>query len=203
MGNGIAVGGRLCDRRIVSEGDGIIMNRRILITSAGCGPCNNLMRSLLHDDASTVLIGCNSDRFVLKLSPAHRNFLVAAPDSEDGPSHAFDRDLRAVIAQAAVDLVIPGNDDDALLLARLHEREPLPCHTFLPTAKTIALCHDKYALYLLFRDQNIPVATTYPVSDRASLNEAWRALPRDRLVPGSPRPRFGEPPRCDADQAWH
>ena len=26
------------------------MGRRILITSAGSGPCNNLMRSLQHDD---------------------------------------------------------------------------------------------------------------------------------------------------------
>ena len=56
------------------------MSRRILITRAGSGPCNNLMRSLRHDDASTVLIGCNSDQFVLKRSPAQRNFLVASPD---------------------------------------------------------------------------------------------------------------------------
>jgi hypothetical protein len=180
------------------------MSRRILITRAGSGPCNNLMRSLLHDDASTVLIGCNSDRFVLKQSPAQRNFLVSAPERE--PSHAFDQDLRAVIARAAVDLVIPGNDDDALLLARLHECKPLPCRTFLPAAKTIALCHDKYALYELFRRNKIPVATTYPIHNRASVIEAWHALaPRDLAWC---RVRFG----CaslgatmvrDADQAWH
>src|SRR5216683_19260 len=98
---------------------GTTMSRRILITRAGSGPCNNLMCSLQHDDASTVLIGCNSDRFVLKRSSAQRNFLIAPPDPEGGPSHAFDRDLRAVIERAASDLVIPGNDDDALLLARL------------------------------------------------------------------------------------
>ena len=167
------------------------MSRRILITRAGSGPCNNLMRSLVHDDASNVLIGCNSDRFVLKRSPAQRNFLVALPDPEEGSSHAFDRDLRAVIARAAVDLVIPGNDDDALLLARLHEREPLPCRTFLPAAKTIELCHDKYALYLEFRRHNVPVATTYPVSDRASLNRsvARAGATRPRLVPDPPRLR--------------
>ena len=182
------------------------MSRRILITRAGSGPCNNLMRSLARDDDSNVLIGCNSDRFVLKLSPARRNFLVAAPDKGDGPSDAFDRDLRAVIARAEVDLVIPGNDDDALLLARLHEREPLPCRTFLPAAKTIELCHDKYELYLLFRRHNIPVATTYPVSDRASVAEAWRALaPRDlawcRIRHGCAS--VGATKVQDADQAWH
>jgi carbamoyl-phosphate synthase large subunit len=164
------------------------------------------MRSLLHDDASNILIGCNSDRFVLKRSPAQRNFLVAHSDPGEGSSHAFDQDLRAVIARAAVDLVIPGNDDDALLLARLHEREPLPCRTFLPALKTIALCHDKYALYELFRRHDIPVATTYPVSDRASLNEAWRALaPRElawcRIRHGCAS--VGATMVSDADQAWH
>jgi len=164
------------------------------------------MRSLLHDDASTVLIGCNSDRFVLKQSPAQRNFLVAAPDSEGSPSQAFDRDLRAVIARAAVDLVIPGNDQDALVLATVHEREPLPCRTFLPAVKTIALCHDKYALNVLFRGRNIPVATTYPVSDRASLIEAWRELaPRElawcRIRRGCAS--RGATMVRDADQAWH
>jgi glutathione synthase/RimK-type ligase-like ATP-grasp enzyme len=182
------------------------MSRRILITRAGSGPCNNLMRSLERDDASTVLIGCNFDRFVLKQSPAQRNFLVAPPEAEGKPSCAFDRDLRAVIERAAVDLVIPGNDDDALLLAQLHEREPLPCRTFLPAHRTIALCHDKYALYELFCRHEIPVATTYPVSDRASLEEAWRKLaPRElawcRIRHGCAS--VGATMVSDADQAWH
>src|SRR5262245_4811240 len=182
-----------------------IMSRQILITSAGTGPCNNLMRSLLHDDSDTVLIGCNSDRFVLKLSPAQRNFLVSPPDPAVGSSGAFARDLCAVIAQADVDFIIPGNDDDALLLARLHEREPLPCRTFLPAAKTIALCHDKYALYEAFRRNNIPVATTYTVRDRSSLHLAWDALAPRGLA--WCRVRHGCASKGatmvrDADQAW-
>src|SRR5262249_47764284 len=172
----------------------------------GSGPCNNLMRSLLHDDSSTVLIGCNSDRFVLKQSLAQRNFLVAPPDPKDEPSNAFDRELRRVIVGAPVDFVIPGNDDDALLLARLHEREPLPCHTFLPAAKTIALCQDKFALYEVFRNHEIPTATTYAVHDRASVIAAWHALaPREfawcRIRYGCAS--IGATMVRDADQAWH
>src|SRR5713101_6237496 len=119
------------------------MSRRILITSAGSGPCNNLMRSLLHDDASIILIGCHSDRFVLKQSRAQHNFLLPPPDSEEGRSPAFDQALRSVMASARVDLVVPGNDRDALALAGMHKRTPLPCRSFLPTVKTIALCQDK------------------------------------------------------------
>ena len=49
------------------------MSRRVLVTSAGTGPSNNLMRSLVHGDPSSVLAGCDSDRFILKKSPAQRN----------------------------------------------------------------------------------------------------------------------------------
>lgn len=175
------------------------MSRRILITSAGSGPCNNLMRSLLHGDASTFLIGCHSDRFVLKQSRGQRNFLLPPSDS------AFDQALRSVIADARVDLVIPGNDRDALVLAKLHEQTPLPCRSFLPTFETIDLCQDKYILNLRLRDRGVPVPRTYAVSDRASLNEAWDALDRRDLT--WCRIRKGAASRGatmvrETDQAW-
>ena len=125
-------------------------SRRILIMSAGSGPCNNLMRSLLHDDDSTVLIGCHSDRFVLKQSRGRRNFLLPPADSA-----GFDWALRRIIAGAKVDLVAPGNDRDVLLLAQMQEHAPIPCRLFLPSVKTIALCQDKYALNVLLRDRGV------------------------------------------------
>jgi biotin carboxylase len=158
------------------------MSRRILVTSAGSGPSNNLMRSLLRADPSTFLVGCHSDRFVLKQSPAQRKFLTHAPDSnsQDGNFGAFDQELRAVVTSAQIDLVIPGNDRDACVLAEMSERTPLGCSTFLPAARTIALCQDKYVLNMRLRDQGVPVAQTYPVTDHVSLVEAWRALaPRE------------------------
>jgi hypothetical protein len=181
------------------------MSRRILITSAGSGTCNNLMRSLVHEDPSIVLIGCNSDRFVLKQSPAQRNFLLPPFDPDEGLSPAFDEPLRSVLATASVDLIIPGNDRDALALAGMHTRTPLPCRTFLPALETIALCQDKYALTVLLRDRDIPVPRTCPVSDRTSLIEAWRALAPGELA--WCRIRRGAASRGatkvrDADQAW-
>ena len=67
-------------------------------------------------------------------------------------------------------------------------------------ARTSTLCN------LLFRDQDIPVPRTYPVSDRVSLVEAWRALaPRDSPGAGFARAalRVGATKVRDADQAWH
>src|SRR5687767_8982579 len=114
------------------------MSGRILITNAGNGPSNNLMRSLAHADNSTILIGCHSDRFVLKLSYAQRNFLLPPRASDEaGVDAEFDRALRSVVESADVDLVIPGNDRDARALAAIQERDALSCRTFLPALETI------------------------------------------------------------------
>lgn len=182
------------------------MPRRILVTSAGTGPCNNLMRSLLRADPAIFLVGCHSDRFVLKQSPAQRKFLLQPSDSQEGNFDSFDQALRAVVASTQIDLVIPGNDRDARVLAEMNERTALSCSTFLPATKTIALCQDKYVLNLRLRDQGIPVARTHPVTDYVSLVEAWRALaPRElawcRIRRGAAS--RGATMVRDTEQAWN
>jgi hypothetical protein len=95
------------------------MGRRILVTGAGSGTSNNLMRSLLHADPSTVLAGCNSDRFILKKSLAPRNFLLPPADKA---AAGFAAALREAIERAAAELVIPASDHDVWQLARIHAR---------------------------------------------------------------------------------
>jgi carbamoyl-phosphate synthase large subunit len=183
------------------------MSKRILVTSAGNGPTNNLMRSLARADDSTILIGCHSDRFVLRLSLAQRNFLLPprAPDGA-GVDADFDRGLRFVVDSADVDLVIPGNDRDARALAAIQERDALPCRTFLPALGTIEMCQDKYVLTSFLRDRGIPAPRTHALTDAASVEAAWRSLaPRDLAwcrirrgyaSRGATKVRY-------AEQAWH
>jgi biotin carboxylase len=189
----------------VSSINGSKMSKTILVTSAGSGAVNNLMRSILRGDGSTTLIGCHHDRFILKKSPAHRNFLVSAADPEDRPSEDFDQALRSIVAIAGVDLIIPGNDHDALVLARIHESRPLPCCALLPSSETITLCQDKYALYVRLRDGQIPVPRTYPITDRTSLDEAWSAVAPGKLAWCRIRRGVGSRGATkvrDPDQAW-
>ena len=180
------------------------MSKRILITSAGSGPSNNLMRSLLHADASTFIVGCHSDRFLLKKSPAQRNFLLPGV-AADGPGTALEPALRQLLRTQDVHLAIPGNDRDARMLAALQQREPLPCRTLLPALKTIDLCQDKYLLNQLLRDHGIPAPLTYPITDRESLLEAWRALDPADLAWCRIRRGFasrGATKVSDPGQAW-
>jgi hypothetical protein len=178
------------------------MRRRILVTGAGSGPSNNLMRSLLHKEPATVLFGCHSDRFTLKKSSAQRNFLLPSLDLDEA---GFEQALRCVVESAGVELIMPGGDRDARALASIHERAALPCRLFLPAVKTIDLCQDKCALSLFLRERGIPAPRTYALSDGASLSEAWRALAPRELAWCRIRRGFasrGATKVRDLEQAW-
>ena len=100
------------------------MAERLLVTSAGTGPSNNLIRSLRAGRPSVAIIGCHDDPFVLTSSTADRRYLIPS----DGPGWA--RTLRRIARAEGVDLVIPATDPDTLALSRA--RAGLARHLFLP-----------------------------------------------------------------------
>lgn len=179
------------------------MSRRVLVTGAGSGPGNNLMRSLARGEPSAALVGCNSDRFMLKKSPAQRNFLLP---SLEGDESSFESALRAIFSTVCIDLIIPGNDRDARALAAMHEREALGCRSVLPKLRTIDSCQDKCTLSLFLRARGIPAPRTYPLTDRDSLESAWKGLEPRRLAWCRIRRGFasrGATKVRDVDQAWN
>jgi carbamoyl-phosphate synthase large subunit len=148
---------------------------RILITGAGSGESNNLIRSLQTGDPTLFIVGCHADRFVLKKSSADRNYLV--PPS----SHPHFPDvLRHIIGREEITLLIPNNDADVKAVSQL--RDELPCSLFLPSKRTIELCQDKYELAIFLRGQGVPAPLTYPVTSYDSIDELFRQFrPRSPL----------------------
>jgi hypothetical protein len=176
------------------------MSKRILVTGAGSGPSNNLMRSLTLGAPAHVLLGCHSDRFMLKKSPAARNFLLPPLDANEGAGL-----LAQVLESAQIDLVMPGNDRDALALAAMRARGPLAARTLLPKLKTIEICQDKCALSLILRERGIPAPRTFALSDRESLAAAWDSLAFPGLAWCRIRRGFasrGATKVRDVEQAW-
>ncbi len=150
------------------------MRRRVLITRAGSGASNNLIRSLRAGSPSSLIVGCHDDPFVLKQSPANPNYLI--------PSHAYPEFLNAlrhVIHKERIDLLIPTTDSDVKVLAE--HRNRIPCRLFLPRSETIELCQDKYALGELLRSRGVPAPATFLVTDLASIDDLFA-----RLAPRSP-----------------
>jgi carbamoylphosphate synthase large subunit len=145
-------------------------SRRLLITSAGNGAGNNVIRSLRAGDSSLRLVGCHSDRFILKTSAADRQYLVPAR------SHpAYADAIRRVVAAEKIDLVIPITDVDVRVVSRL--RAKIPCRVFLPRSATIRLCQDKYVLSRFLRERGVPAPATFVVTDLAQVTGLFRRLP--------------------------
>jgi len=105
---------------------------RVLVTRAGTGASNNLIRGLRAGAPDLVVIGCHSDRFFLRRSQATRNYLIPSLDHA-GLAAA----LRFAAAKERIDLIIPTTDADVRAVSDL--RASLPCRVFLPAPSTIEL----------------------------------------------------------------
>jgi len=149
--------------------------RCVLVTCAGTGAANNLMRSLRAGDASVRIVGCHSDPFFLRKSSADSNYLLPSPRHSN-----FADMLRYVVERAHVGVIIPTTDDDVHLIAGL--RETLPCRVFLPRPETIALCQDKYALAKALQGRGVPVPATCAVSNLGELDALFRRLGPSRRL---------------------
>ncbi len=151
------------------------MGGRLLILSAGSGASNNLVHSLKMGDPSLFIVGCHDDRFVLKKSPADRNYLVPLSSQRE-----FRRALCKIIEAERIDLLIPTNDANVLTISGL--RNGLPCRTFLPRKAVIERCQDKYALTMFLRRRGIPAPLTYPITALDQIGKLFRRFsPRSRL----------------------
>ena len=146
------------------------MTTRLLITGAGTGAANNLIRSLTAGDPSLIIIGCHSDQFVLKKSPADRNYLVS-PVRHRG----FSRSLAYVVDAEKIDVLIPTSDADVVAVSRV--RGAMGGRLFLPAKQVIARCQDKYELATFLQSRGVPVPLTHPVTDLDEIAEVFGRLP--------------------------
>jgi carbamoylphosphate synthase large subunit len=146
------------------------VKRRLLLTGAGSAATSNLTRSLRAGDRALTVVGCHSDRFMLKKSSADRNYLVPALTHP-----GYFKALRRVIAHERVDLLIPTTDAEVRAFTRACVE--LPCRLFLPRKAVVDLCQDKYRLNVALRSRGVPVPATYPVTRLRSLEAIFRRLP--------------------------
>ena len=145
------------------------MRRRLLITGAGTGASNNLVRSLRAGDPSPWIVGVNNDRFVLKKSLADQRYLLPSAESEE-----FTAALLVLVERERIALVIPTSDLEVSALSEA--REALGPRCFLPDRAAIARCQDKHALTAHLAAHAIPIADTRPVTDVDALPDLFARL---------------------------
>lgn len=151
------------------------METRLLIPLAGTGASNNLIRSVRAGDASLFIVGYHADRFVLRKSPADRNYLTPPFTHSEFPDA-----LRHIIVTEQIDLLIPNSDPDVRTISDL--RDEIPCRLFLPPKGVIELCQDKFNLTTFLRSRGLPAPATHAVTDLDGIEEIFHCLaPSSRL----------------------
>jgi carbamoylphosphate synthase large subunit len=150
-----------------------VNSKRLLVMAAGTGACNNLVRSLKAGDPEVYIVGCNDDRFTLKQSSADRLYLTPPVTATD-----FESSLLRLLDHEKIDLVIPSGDGDVLALSKL--REKLGSRCFLPEAKIIGLCQDKFALTKFLAARGVPVPATGAVTRLDRVGAIFKRLGRPR-----------------------
>jgi carbamoyl-phosphate synthase large subunit len=144
------------------------MATRLLVTSAGTGPSNNLIRSLRAGQPALTILGGHDDPFVLQGSAADRRYLLPSAPA------AWTRALARVAREEAVDLVIPATDADTLTLSR--RRAALGRRLFLPRASLVDLCADKDRFAARLTRLGLPAPATARVRSLREIDALFRRL---------------------------
>ncbi|HET8533348.1 MAG TPA: hypothetical protein VFO08_19500 [Methylomirabilota bacterium] len=144
------------------------MAERLLVTSAGTGPSNNLIRSLRAGRPSVEIIGCHDNPFILTSSAADRRYLIPSA------GWARARTLRRVARVEGVDLVIPATDADTLAPSRM--RAGLARYLFLPRSSLVERCADKHRLARRLRSLGLPPPVTGRIRGLRDVDAIFRRL---------------------------
>lgn len=146
----------------------------ILVTGAGGGGSNNLIRGLRRDGYEGRIVGSNASKFYLGKSLADENYLIPRGDEE-----GYEEALKSVIDEEGVELVMPNNGTEVYAISEIRDR--LSTEVFLPPHEDIELCQDKYELTRHLGDHSIPVAESRVVEDLEAISSIFEEFDSDLI----------------------
>src|SRR6185437_12858321 len=145
------------------------MAKRVLVTEAGTGASEYLIRSLRANDDEFDIVGCHWDQFFLRNSSAERRWMVPAPSAP-----AYAAAIQHIVERERIDLILPNADESVAALSAARRR--FPGRLLLPRHSVVRLCQDKYALSKFLSRHNVPVPKTLAVTHLAGLETVFRRL---------------------------
>lgn len=146
----------------------------VLVTGAGGGGSNNLIRGLQKDNYNGNIIGSNINRYYLGKSIADENYLLPRGDDPK-----YQVKLTQVIKDADVDIILPNNGTEVRAVSEI--REEIPATVFLPPEEDIELCQDKYELTQHLIGHDIAVPRSRVVNDLSDIDSIFSELDGDLL----------------------
>ena len=146
-----------------------MVKSKVLITGAGGGGSNNLIRSLRVSSLDLEIYGSNLDPFILAKSGADKNFILP-PASE--PSYIDI--LLHKIDNEGIELIIPNTDREIRRIS--DERSKISCRLFLPPKDVVDMCQDKHKMHLKLATANLATAKSIAISGYDDIEPALNEL---------------------------
>jgi carbamoyl-phosphate synthase large subunit len=114
--------------------------KNILLTTAGGGNANNLVRSLKKSGLGYNIVGTNISKFELAKSIADKHYLIPRFDEEE-----YLQILNKIILREKIDFCIPNHEFEIQRIVNSGNKDLLS-KCFLPSMETVNLCVDKLEL---------------------------------------------------------
>lgn len=143
------------------------MNPTVLITGAGGGGSNNLIRDLRAVNRNVVVIGSQMDKYLAAKSLAVRTYILPVATETE----SYIQKMNALIARERIDLVIPNSDREVRVLSE--NRQRIHARTFLPSKQAVRTCQDKWDLYQMLSKEGVPMAETCEVGKLADIADIF------------------------------
>lgn len=119
--------------------------RNILIMGAGGTAGINFIESLKHCVGKYYLVGCDINKYHLKLSSVHKSYVV--PPATD---MSYMQDILDIINKEKIDFIHAQPDIEVETISEYRDR--LSCKYLLPSKETIRICRNKWLTYTVLRD---------------------------------------------------
>jgi len=143
---------------------------RILLTTAGGGNANNLVRSLKKTSDDFFIIGTNISKFELAKSLTDKNYLVPKFNSDEYLSA-----MKEIISREEIDFCIPNHEFEIQRIVN-SEDSTLLSKCFLPSKDTVNLCVDKSKLIETLSRRQMHVPKSIDLHSYDDIGESFDAL---------------------------
>lgn len=141
--------------------------KRILITGAGGSPAANFVRSLREAPEPFYLIGADCNKYYLQRAETDEKYLIPRADEED-----YLPILKEIISETRPDLLYSQPDQEIFKISK--HRDELGVRLFLPSHKTIEICHNMYESYKRWKKAGLKVPETMLIKNEKDLVEAFQ-----------------------------
>jgi carbamoyl-phosphate synthase large subunit len=141
--------------------------KRILITGAGGTPAVNFTRSLRASNEKFHLIGVDCNKYYLQRAETEDRLLVPRADDKN-----YLPILNDIIKKYKAEFIHIQNDSEIAVVSK--HRTELPIKNFLPAAKTVEICMNKFESHKVWAQHGLPQPKTMMLHTENDIHIAFK-----------------------------